>query len=39
MSFKNCLRTAASLLWLALKIIAVVLLSNSEGAQFVYQNF
>ena len=39
MSFKNCLRTTASLLWLALKMILVVLLANSEAAQFVYQNF
>jgi len=39
MSLTSCLRTAASLLWLALKVIVVVLLSNSEAAQFVYQNF
>jgi hypothetical protein len=39
MSLKNCLKTAASLLWLALKIIVVVLLANGEAAQFVYQNF
>ncbi len=39
MSFENGLRTAASLLWLALKIIAVALLANGEAAQFVYQNF
>ena len=39
MSFTKCAKTAASLLWLALKIIVVMLLANSEAAQFVYQNF
>jgi len=39
MSLTVGVRTAASLLWLALKIIVVVLLANSEAAQFVYQNF
>ena len=39
MSFTSGLRTTASLLWLALKIIIVMLLANSEAAQFVYQTF
>ena len=39
MSFTRGARTAASLLWLALKIIIVMLLANSEAAQFVYQTF
>jgi hypothetical protein len=39
MSLTSSLKTTASLLWLALKIIVVVLLANGEAAQFVYQNF
>ena len=39
MSLNRGVRTAASLVWLALKMILVVLLANSEAAQFVYQNF
>jgi hypothetical protein len=39
MSFTRGMKTAASLLWLAIKIIVVMLLANSEAAQFVYQNF
>jgi hypothetical protein len=39
MSFADCLKTAASLVWLAVKITLVMLLANSQAAQFVYQNF
>jgi hypothetical protein len=39
MSISPGVRTTASLLWLAIKIIVVMLLANSEAAQFVYQNF
>ena len=39
MSFTRGVRTTASLIWLALKIIIVMLLANSEAAQFVYQTF
>jgi hypothetical protein len=39
MNFSNCAKIAASLLWLAVKVIVIVLLANHDAAQFVYQNF
>ena len=39
MSLGKCLKTTASLVWLAVKLTLVMLLANSQAAQFVYQNF
>ena len=39
MNFANCAKIVASLLWLAVKVIVIVLLANSDAAQFVYQKF
>lgn len=39
MSISVCPRTFLSLVWLAAKIVLVLLLSNGEATLFVYQNF
>ena len=36
---KSPARIAFSLLWLAIKLLAVLLLANGQAATFVYQNF
>jgi hypothetical protein len=39
MNFANCAKIVGSLLWLAVKVIVILLLANNEAAVFVYQKF
>jgi len=39
MNVAKCAKVVASLLWLAVKVIVIVLLANNDAATFVYQNF
>jgi hypothetical protein len=39
MKLANPAKIVASLLWLAVKVIVILLLANSEAAVFVYQKF